>query len=537
MDPNVSQWLHLAFRWMHIIAAVMWIGSSIFFNWLDSHLEESSKKSEGVEGELWMVHSGGFYQVEKKLVAPSELPKTLHWFKWEAGFTWVSGVCLLVVVYYLDGGLLMVDETVSTITPKLAILIGVGTILVSWAIYDAVWNSALGKAQTPAIVITVLMIVGVAFGLSQLLSGRATYMHVGAMMGTWMVANVWMRIIPAQRALVAAVRKGKMPDPEPARRAKQRSRHNNYMTYPVILTMISNHFPNLYPGKAWTALVLVAIFVVGASIRHYQNTRGGTPKMVFAAIAAAVAISAGLSMRGAPKGTRSTKGASADATAKSAGGPAAAPISVDPALVGAIHGVVRFGGTPPAPKELTLPASCPHDGPVYDGAVLVADGKLQNAFVWISEGLSGWSEPPPQAEVVIDQQGCTYAPRVLGAQVGQPITFVNSDPVMHNVHSYADHNDSFNAPMPNKQQRLTRTFANAEVMVHMKCDVNPWMRSFIGVVPHPYYAVTGSNGEFTFDHVPPGAYTIEAWHEVYGRQTQKVTLGAKGAIAADFTFK
>src|SRR4051812_890913 len=195
MDANVADWLHLAFRWMHIIAAVMWIGSSIFFNWLDSHLEKRADAKEGVEGELWMVHSGGFYQVEKKLVAPSELPATLHWFKWEAAFTWISGICLLVLLYYMGGGMLLVDPGVSSISVPKAILLCVGTLVVTWAIYDAVWNSPLGKGSgTGAIVMMVAMIVGVALGLSKVLSGRAAYMHVGAMMGTWMVANVWMRI-------------------------------------------------------------------------------------------------------------------------------------------------------------------------------------------------------------------------------------------------------------------------------------------------------------------------------------------------------
>jgi uncharacterized membrane protein/plastocyanin len=538
MDPNVGEWLHLVFRWMHIIAAVMWIGSSIFFNWLDSHLEKRADAKEGVEGELWMVHSGGFYQVEKKLVAPSELPATLHWFKWEAAFTWISGICLLGLLYYMGGGMLLVDPMVSSISVGKAIALCIGTLVVTWAIYDAAWNSPLGKGNgAGAIVVMIAMIVGVAFGLQKVLTGRGAYMHVGAMMGTWMVANVWMRIIPAQRALVAAVKEGKKPDEEKARRAKQRSRHNNYMTYPVIFVMISNHFPETYGNKlGW--LILAGFMLAGAGVRHYQNTKGGSPKLLFAAMGVLIVLAHVVSLKKKTSSGETVSNAApgnAYQPPQTSGGPTAAPATVDPATVGSIKGVIKFTGNVPPPKELAIPGSCPHEGAVLEKRVIADDGKLQNVFVWISD-LQGWTDPPPQQEVVVDQRGCMYAPRVVGVQVGQSITFLNSDPVMHNVHSYGEQNQSFNAPMPGKDQKITRTFDAPEVMVKMKCDIHPWMTAYVGVVPHPYYAVTGTTGEFTFDKVPPGEYTIEAWHEVYGKKTQHVSLAAKGAATTELVF-
>jgi uncharacterized membrane protein/plastocyanin len=532
MDPNVGEWLHLIIRWFHIIAGIMWIGSSIFFHWLDSHLTVPAEKKPGVEGELWMVHSGGFYQVEKKLVAPSELPATLHWFKWEAGFTWVSGFFLLVLLYYMGGGILLVDPQVSSISVPAATAVGIGVLIVSWAIYDTLWSSALGKVGPAAITISTALVLGVAFGLTRVLSGRAAYMHVGAMLGTWMVANVWMRIIPAQRALVAAVREGRAPDAELARKAKQRSKHNNYMTYPVIFIMISNHFPNTFGvGSSW--IILAGLFFFGAGVRHYQNVRGGSPRLLFAAIGLVIALAAIVSLMrptGQPKPRPIADGS------KTAGPKVAAPIVVDPATVGSMHIVVRFKGTVPPPVELPIPGNCPRKEPAYEDKVLASEGRLQNVFVWISQGLEGWSEPAPTEEIRVDQQGCMYSPRVLGVRVGQPIAFFNSDPLMHNVHAVVEENTDFNLPMPERSPPLRRTFTEVEVMVRMKCDVHPWMNSFIGVVPHPFFVVTGPKGEHTFEKVPPGDYVVEAWHEVHGKLTRKVTLAPKGTAEADFTF-
>lgn len=551
MNPDVSEWMHLLFRWMHIIAAIMWIGSSIFFVWLDTHLEKPSaeKAKKGIEGVLWMVHSGGFYEVEKKLVAPGELPPKLHWFKWEAAFTWISGFFLLGMLYYDGGALLMHDESIK-LSSGAQIGIGIGTLAVTWAIYDVLWNTVGKSANGLAIALTALLIVGAAYLLQKTMSGRAAYMHVGAMIGTWMVANVWMRIIPAQRGLVEAVRAGKKPDETLALRAKQRSRQNSYFTYPVIFVMISNHFPNTYGmttahGTKIAWLLLALFFFVGAAVRHYQIVYEGSPKVVFAGLAVAIltggAASSVLNKRAKenPNDVDTTTGYAPPTTAtmaNTAGGPTNAPPTVDPATVGVIKGVVHFEGTPPPPKELTIPASCEHKGPTFEKVVAVTNGMLADAFVYIKEGMADWPEPASTTPVVLDQSGCMYSPRVIGVQLGQAVTFVNSDPVMHNIHGMGDAN-GFNAGMPGKDQRITRKFESPEVMLKMKCDVHPWMTAYIGVVPHPYFAVTGANGEFSLENVPPGDYVIEAWHEVLGTQTAKVTVTPKGEAKTDFTFK
>jgi uncharacterized membrane protein len=531
MNPNIGEWLHLVLRGIHIVAAIMWIGSSLFFMWLDGSLERPENPKEGVEGELWMVHSGGFYQVEKKLVAPSGMPRTLHWFKWEAAFTWISGICLLVLLYYLGGGLLLVDPQVSSIGPGAATALGIGVLVVSWGIYDAMWSSRLREARGLAIALSVALVFGVAYGLHRTLSGRAAYMHVGAMLGTWMVANVWMRILPSQRALVAAVKEGKKPDPELGKRAKERSRHNNYMTYPVIFIMISNHFPNTYGSRsAW--IILAFVFLASVAVRHYQNTRGGSPQQLLGALAALFALAYGASFA---LGSAAEGGPPKAAPAAQAKG--AAKVVIDPATVGSIRVAVRFEGTAPPRAEVPLPGNCPHDGPVYDDKVLVKDGRLQNAFVWLAEGLGDWPSPPPTEPIMLDQRGCMYAPHVIGVQVGQPVAIGNSDPFLHNVRAVTVDNADFNAPMLERAKPLLRTFDSAEVMVKMKCDVHPWMSAYIGVVPHPFFGVTSPEGERAFDGVPPGEYVIEAWHETLGKQRQRVSLGISKKERVELTFK
>lgn len=272
MDPHLGDWLNLALRWTHLITAIAWIGSSFFFMWLDAHITPHETPKAGVEGELWLVHSGAFYQVEKILVAPEEMPRTLHWFKWEAAFTWITGLLLLVLIYYLGAAVYMVDPAVSSLGPGAAVALGVATLVLSWLVYDLLWRSPLGRAVVPATAISFGLAVAVAYGLGELMSGRAAYIHVGAMLGTVMVGNVWMRIIPAQRELVAARQEGRAPDPAFGASAKQRSVHNNYMTLPVVFIMLSNHYPGTY-GHGYGWLILTALFLIGAAVRHYFNLR------------------------------------------------------------------------------------------------------------------------------------------------------------------------------------------------------------------------------------------------------------------------
>ena len=260
-------WANLLVRWAHFGFGIAWIGSSFYFIWLDAALTRPAPARHGVEGELWMVHSGGFYQVEKRLPGPGELPPLLHWFKWEATFTWVTGIVLLAVVYYLTGGVYLVDPAVYAITPARATLLSIAVLVVSWLVYDTLWQSPLGRIGWPATLISFGLLATLVYGLCHVLSGRAAFIHVGAVMGTLMVANVWRRILPAQQAMIDATREGRQPDFALGQAAKRRSVHNSYMTFPVLFIMLSNHFPATY-GNPRNWLVLALLIVAGAAARH-----------------------------------------------------------------------------------------------------------------------------------------------------------------------------------------------------------------------------------------------------------------------------
>ncbi|MBU6429264.1 MAG: urate hydroxylase PuuD, partial [Cyanobacteria bacterium REEB65] len=236
------------------------------------HILPNPSGGADVDGELWMVHSGGFYQVEKKFVRPEAFPQVLHWFKWEAGFTWLSGITLLALVYYLGGPAYMLDPAVSHLQLGVAVAMSIGLLLVGWLVYDALWNSPLGRRPKVAIPISLALLFAAAYGLTHALSGRAAYIHVGALLGTIMVANVWMRIIPFQRKMVAAAKRGEKPDFEFGVRAKLRSTHNHYLTYPVVFIMISNHFPMTY-GAANSLAILTILFAAGMTIKWLLNQR------------------------------------------------------------------------------------------------------------------------------------------------------------------------------------------------------------------------------------------------------------------------
>lgn len=287
MYSHVLDWLNIILRWIHIVAGIAWIGSSFFFMWLDSALTKPEQERKGVAGELWMTHSGGFYQVEKRKIGPGELPKTLHWFKYEAFFTWLSGIFLLMVVYYLTGGIYLIDPAVSSITSGQAMGLGIGLILLSWVIYDTMFKSKLGqKAPKVGGAIAFVLLTLLTYTLTHFLSGRAAYIHVGAILGTLMVANVWMRILPAQRKMIAATDRGEAPDFALGERAKTRSIHNNYMTFPLIFIMFSNHFPSTY-GHPLNWLVLMLIMIAGAGVKHVMNV-GSKAAWIFIPVVALV---------------------------------------------------------------------------------------------------------------------------------------------------------------------------------------------------------------------------------------------------------
>ena len=271
MEAYLQEWLSLLLRWAHFITGVAWIGASFYFNWLENHLERQNAK-DGIAGDLWAVHGGGFYYLQKFQVAPERLPANLHWFKWEAYFTWFTGFLLLCTLYYWNAGVFMVDSRVADLSSLQAVGIGIASLVFSWLFYDALCRSPLARNQALTALLIFAWFALLSWLLSQLLSGRAAYIHVGAAIGTIMVANVFFVIIPSQKDLVEAVNEQRMPDPQKGKNALARSRHNNYFTLPVLFTMISSHYAGTF-GHPWNWLVLLVISMVGVGIRHWFNIR------------------------------------------------------------------------------------------------------------------------------------------------------------------------------------------------------------------------------------------------------------------------
>ena len=286
---TLNDWLNLLLRWTHLIAGIAWIGSSFYFIWLDQHLERTVAGDDGeVEGRLWMVHSGGFYRVERRRIGPGRMPEVLHWFKWEAALTWASGLLLLAVVYYLTGGIYLVDPMLARLKPAGAAGLGLGTIAVAWFVYDAIWAGPLSRRPALATALTLALIAGATILFCRLLSGRAAFIHVGAMLGTIMVANVWQRILPSQQRMIDATAAGRTPDFGESDRAKTRSVHNSYFTFPVLFIMLSNHFPAVY-GIAANTLALALIGAAGAAARHVMIGRGASRGWALAGTVAGLA--------------------------------------------------------------------------------------------------------------------------------------------------------------------------------------------------------------------------------------------------------
>lgn len=263
LDPTISEWLNLIFRWVHVFAGIMWVGTTYYFTWLDARLSEEEKAAAntGQAGQIWMVHSGGFYVVEKRKV-PDLASRTLHWFRWEAGTTWLSGMALLIIVYYLGGGAL-IDTDVYDISLSKAVGLGIGLLIAGWIIYDLIMISALGRNEKLVAVIFYGLLVATSYGLTRVFSGRAAYIHVGALMGTIMAANVWMRILPAQKKMIAAINAGGRPDDALSAQAKLRSKQNTFMAVPVSFIMISNHFPGATYGDRYNWAILSILILLG----------------------------------------------------------------------------------------------------------------------------------------------------------------------------------------------------------------------------------------------------------------------------------
>lgn len=288
-EGHVNEWLNLIVRWTHITFGVAWIGASFYFIFLENALYRGPGIRKGLAGNLWAIHGGGFYYVEKYKVAPEKLPKHLHWFKWEAYITWISGISLLFVVYYFNASSVLVDKNVADISSGTAIAIGIATLVISWFVYDILCKSPVVENKPVFFFVMLGFLTFIAFFLSQWLSARAAYLHVGAVIGTMMAGNVWRTIIPSQKEMVKAAKEGRPVNPELGRHAGLRSLHNNYFTLPVLFIMVSNHFPSTY-GNALNWAVLGALTLISAGVKHYFNLKDKGEKNPFLIPAAAMGM-------------------------------------------------------------------------------------------------------------------------------------------------------------------------------------------------------------------------------------------------------
>jgi len=374
MEAHLQMWLSLLLRWAHLIVGIAWIGASFYFNWLENHLQRQNQPRE-TAGDLWAIHGGGFYYLKKFALAPGELPPTLHWFKWEAYATWISGMALLVIVFYWNAQTYMLNPQVTGVTPGGSIGIGILALLSSWVFYDIVCCSRLSRQEwLPGLIIFAWFVL-LAWILSTWLSGRAAYIHVGAAIGTIMVANVFCVIIPAQKDLVKAVTENRQPDPARGRSALQRSRHNNYFTLPVLFIMISGHYPATYGhDQSWLLLTLFSLAAV--SVRHYFNIRH-LPGFQAWPLIPAVLLLASLIFVTAPESRPAVKAANA----------------IVPVTTGEVFGIVQqrcikchspepdFGGFTSAPLGIELDSEdklAQHAERIYQTVVVLRSMPLAN---------------------------------------------------------------------------------------------------------------------------------------------------------------
>jgi uncharacterized membrane protein len=292
--------LSLILRWLHVVAGIAWIGSSFYFIHLDLSLRARPGLPDGTKGDAWQVHGGGFYHMVKYVVAPSRMPEELTWFKWEAYTTWLSGFALLVLVYYIGADLYLIDRSVLDLSATQAAGVAFASLLVAWLAYEGLCRSPLGRHETTLAAIGYVFLVALTYSFTHVFSGRGAFTQIGALIGTIMVANVFVVIIPNQRKIVAALIAGRTPDAALGEQAKQRSVHNNYLTLPVVLLMISNHYPLVYATR-FNWLIVAIVLAVGPVIRHFYNSRHegkGSPWWAWAVAAAGMAAVALLTMAG-----------------------------------------------------------------------------------------------------------------------------------------------------------------------------------------------------------------------------------------------
>ena len=301
MDPYINEWLNLVIRFAHLITGIAWIGASFYFVWLDNHLETppQEKADKGIGGDLWAIHGGGFYEVAKYKLAPPKIPETLHWFKWEAYTTWITGFLLLTLMFYVGAESYLIDKRVADLSQMQAILLGVGSIVVGVGIYEFLVRTKLRNHGLILGLILLVVATALSYGLTQIFSARGAYTHMGAIIGTIMAGNVFFGIMPSQRALVKAVEEGEAPDPAYGLNAKVRSTHNTYTTLPIIFIMISNHYPMTFNHSAnW--LVLMVIILITAAVRQYFVLRHfgkQKPLILVASVVATVVLAVAIAPR------------------------------------------------------------------------------------------------------------------------------------------------------------------------------------------------------------------------------------------------
>lgn len=534
MSEELYEWLLIVVRWVHITVGICWIGTSIFFMWLDRSFKKVEGRPEGHIGELWMVHGGGFYKVEKLQMGPTKVPEVLHWFKWESYWTFITGVFLVGMIFYTGGGTFLLDPTVSKITYGQGVMIGLFAMLGSWFFYDFLWERK-AVAEKPLIghTLTLIWFAGMTYFLCNTLSGRAAYIHVAAMIGVWMTANVFVRIIPRQVKMVEASKAGEPVNQEWGKNAKNRSTHNTYFTLPILFLMISNHFPSTY-GHDLNWLILLMLSASGAAIREYFVKRENNPlrakrfALLGLTILAAVIFNSGRDFQKEAVHSHNHDG-KVFQMVNDQNGPKVS-----------VTGVVHFEGKVPRGKELSLPPACAKQfkGEILSREVQVNDGKLKNTLIRIMRGHEGMKFPDiPEEEVFIDQVACMYVPKVVAARAGQKVTYINSDPIYHNIRSFSKKNRKFNKSMPRKGQKITRKFKNPELPFQTKCSAHPWMGVQVAIFDHPFFDVTDKSGAFKIKSLPVGKYVIQAWHEVFGVKTKTIEVKEGMELNLDFTFK
>ncbi|QCG92730.1 cysteine desulfurase [Azospirillum sp. TSA2s] len=300
MEPILWEWINALARWLHVITAIAWIGSSFYFIHLDASLRRRAGAPAGTAGDAWQIHGGGFYHMTKYMVAPPQLPEDLTWFKWESYATWLSGFFLMCVLYYRGADLFLIDQDVMALSHWQAVAISVGALVAGWVAYDLMCKSPLGRNDGALAIAGFVMLVATAWAMTKVFSGRGAMLQVGALMATMMACNVFMLIIPNQRKTVAAMLRGETPDPSLGKQAKQRSLHNNYLTLPVVFLMLSNHYP-LVSSTRYNWVMVALVLVVGTAIRHFFNSRHAgkpTPWWTWGVAAAGMLACAWLSTMG-----------------------------------------------------------------------------------------------------------------------------------------------------------------------------------------------------------------------------------------------